>query len=204
MKDKSSFRHLQNTNLYTPRPYQKEGLDAVEKEYNRGNNRQLVAWATGSGKAQPYDEPVLTPNGFVHMGSISVGDYVIGSDGMPKQVLQVHEQGDKDVYSVKFNDETTVRATLDHRWIVQTKSQAYYERKNGVKNRTVKTTKNFINDESKWQVPTPSPIDFKAKDLPIHPYVLGVLIAEGCRIILPVVMLYADEEIFCVDSSSAL
>ena len=35
----------------------------------------------GLGKEQPYSEPVLTPTGFVEMGSLKVGDYVISANG---------------------------------------------------------------------------------------------------------------------------
>ena len=47
----------------------------------------------GDGKALWIREPVLTPNGYVPIGSIKVGDYVIGSDGKPTRVTGVYPQG---------------------------------------------------------------------------------------------------------------
>src|SRR5690554_516018 len=39
------------------------------------------------GRAQPLDADVLTPDGFVSMGTLSVGDLVTGADGRPTVVL---------------------------------------------------------------------------------------------------------------------
>src|SRR5262249_60400132 len=38
------------------------------------------------GRAQPVDRGVLTPNGFQPIGTLRVGDLVIGSDGTPPPV----------------------------------------------------------------------------------------------------------------------
>ncbi|HEX6486840.1 MAG TPA: PhoH family protein, partial [Nocardioidaceae bacterium] len=47
------------------------------------------------GRAQPYDAQVLTPSGFRAIGSLEVGDLVIGSNGLPTPVLGVYPQGRK-------------------------------------------------------------------------------------------------------------
>src|SRR3712207_995754 len=50
------------------------------------------------GRAQPLDKQVLTPTGFRSIGSLEVGDLVIGSDGRPTPVLGVYPQGRKEVF----------------------------------------------------------------------------------------------------------
>src|SRR5688572_4327872 len=74
---------------------------------------------SGSGKAQPVDEPVLTPSGFVPIGSLKVGDTVFGRDGLPCTVRGVYPQGQKSVYEVKFTDRTSTRCCDEHLWVVQ-------------------------------------------------------------------------------------
>ena len=55
---------------------------------------------------QPMDEPVLTPQGWMRMKDIQPGDYVIGSDGLPKHVLAVQDKGVLNCFKVIFRDGT--------------------------------------------------------------------------------------------------
>ncbi len=70
----------------------------------------------GAGKAQPLDEPVLTPDGFVPMGSLRVGDKIIGSDGKPHNVTGVFTQGVLDNYLVRMSDGTHTYCNSEHLW----------------------------------------------------------------------------------------
>src|SRR5213078_4560245 len=45
------------------------------------------------GRAQPVDTGVLTPDGYLPIGSLRVGDLIIASDGLPAPVIGVHPQG---------------------------------------------------------------------------------------------------------------
>lgn len=81
---------------------------------------------SGSGKAQPLSEKVLTPKGWTTMGTIAVGSEVIGSDGTAKQVLGVYPQGIRDVYEVTFIDGTKVRCDKHHLWSVRTRSKGNF------------------------------------------------------------------------------
>lgn len=70
------------------------------------------------GKAQPLDEPVLTPTGWVNMGDLKVGDEVVGSSGGPTVVTGVYPQGKLDTYLLTFDDGSSTRCSLDHLWKV--------------------------------------------------------------------------------------
>ena len=74
----------------------------------------------GLGKEQPYSEPVLTPNGYALMGDLKVGDFVVARNGKPTRVLNIYEQGEKNVYRVTFSDGTSTRCGLEHLWNVKT------------------------------------------------------------------------------------
>src|SRR5687767_3889874 len=86
------------------------------------------------GRAQPYDAAVLTPNGFMPIGTLQVGDLVIGSDGTPTPVLGVYPQGVKDVYRVTTQDGASTLACGEHLWTVTTAS----DRRRG-RTRTIET-----------------------------------------------------------------
>src|SRR5580658_307993 len=50
------------------------------------------------GRAQPLSSSVLTPSGFRPIGSLRVGDLVVGSEGTPTPVIGVYPQGPKAVF----------------------------------------------------------------------------------------------------------
>ena len=78
----------------------------------------LIIGTPGSGKAQPLDAPVLTPSGFVPMGSLAVGSEVMTADGTPAAVTGIFPQGVKPICRLEFKDGRSVEATEDHLWEV--------------------------------------------------------------------------------------
>lgn len=72
----------------------------------------------GGNRAQPVDEPVLTPCGWRAIGELAPGDEVIGGDGQPTRVGYVYPQGERDAYRVWLSDGRWTRSTADHLWPV--------------------------------------------------------------------------------------
>lgn len=70
----------------------------------------------GIGKAQPLYSKVLTPNGFVDMGSLKVGDKVIAASGKESNVLGIYPQGKQPVYEITLTDGRTCRCSDEHLW----------------------------------------------------------------------------------------
>ena len=70
----------------------------------------------GSGKAQPIDTVIPTPNGYKKLGDIKVGDYVYDRLGKPTKVLGVFPQGMKDVYTVELADGRKTQCNDEHLW----------------------------------------------------------------------------------------
>lgn len=59
----------------------------------------------GGGKEQPYSSLILAPNGtFFRMGDIEVGDIIADRYGNPQVVMQIFEQGIKDIYEIQTED----------------------------------------------------------------------------------------------------
>jgi len=144
----------------------------------------LIADDTGLGKLSPVDTPVLTPLGWREIGSIRKGDRVIGSDGKPTEVTGVFPQGVKPSYRVTFSDGSSAEAGPEHLWAVD------YWRGGRTKSRIVITTDDLrlrpIKDgldlsKTRLMVPMLSgPVEFdKGHPLPIPPYAMGALIANG-------------------------
>ena len=153
-----------------------------------GTSNVAIAAATSAGKAQPLHAPILTPKGFVPMGSIKVDDMVIARNGNPTQVTGVFPQGKKRVYKVCFSDGAVVECCEDHLWSVRTKHDKCRNRP--FRTKALKDLFGDLNSkggQNKWFVPLIEPhlIGHKAfgnnffTDLPLHPYVLGVLLGDG-------------------------
>lgn len=134
----------------------------------------------GSGKEQPVSTPTPTPYGIVPFGSLKVGDKVFGRNGKPTKVLAIYLQGVKDVYEVTFRDGAKVQCGLDHNWAVTSRGMRD-------RNKTVTlTTKDLITKgittkqgDYVFKVPLTSAVEFEAKDLTLHPYILGVFLGNG-------------------------
>ena len=137
--------------------------------------------ATGTGKAQPVDEPILTPNGWVPIGALRPGDRVIGRDGKPTEVLAVYPQGVRRVYRLSFSDGAETRACAEHLWVMQNKKDV----NRGCPWRILSTAdlllmgKKTLYNRS-LRVPIPEAIELPEANLPVPPYTLGVLLGDGC------------------------
>lgn len=132
-------------------------------------------------KHQPLSEPVLTPDGWVPMGSLAPGDLVIGSAWTPIRVIDVYDAGERDVWEIEFTDHTRVRCSDEHAWPVMVGSP-----RAGV--RTMETREIIerltTSDRSRKQSLYIQAVDPGAGidvDLPIDPYVLGAWIANGSK-----------------------
>lgn len=162
------------------RSYQSEAIDAVNTAWAEGMQRPAVVLPTGGGKAQPVDEPVLTPLGWVKIGALSVGDEVIGSTGRPVRVTGVFPQGLRPTVTVRFTDNTEVRCDRDHLWSVQTRSMKYDAVRRGSKAWKTMTARELQESTQEWYVPVPGTVVYgPGEPLPIDPYTLGVLLGDG-------------------------
>jgi phosphate starvation-inducible protein PhoH and related proteins len=133
------------------------------------------------GRAQPISTKVLTLNGFRPIGDLQVGDLVIGSDGHPTEVLGVYPQGFKEIYRVSTQDGSSTLASGDHLWSVYTRGDRLRR-----KPPRVLQTKEMIGNlraahYHRYELPLLSaPVSFQSTPVPLDPYVLGLLLGDGC------------------------
>lgn len=158
--------------------------------------------AAGVGKMQPFDAQVLTPFGFVDMGSLKIGSQIINPSGKTQRVIQIFEHGEQDVYRLFFSDGSSTESGLDHLWLVRNSrarqkmaNDAFFQDDNFFKGR-IMTTREIIafldnqkenpekyNANYHLLVPLVKPVHFNCGErakLLIHPYLLGVLLGDGC------------------------
>jgi phosphate starvation-inducible PhoH-like protein len=133
------------------------------------------------GRAQPQSNGVLTPDGFKPIGSLSVGDLVTGSDGLPTPVIGVYPQGHKDVFRVRTQDGASTLCCGEHLWRVLTPE----DRRRGKLGRVLET-RDMVGrlrtaHQRRYELPLLSaPAEFEPCDVPLDPYALGLLLGNGC------------------------
>lgn len=151
------------------------------------NKRVGLAFGVGTGKAQPLDAKVLTPTGWARMGDLQVGDLVIAGDGTPTRVTGVYPQGSKEIYRVTFADGGQTECCDEHLWLTQTeverKRQAYggdrlaYSSVRSLEEiRSSLVVRHGLRNHS---IPVCGPAKFISSDVPVSPYLLGMLIGDG-------------------------
>ncbi len=133
--------------------------------------------AVGDGP-QPLYAKILTPNGFVRMGDVKVGDEICGTNGTIQKVEGVFEKGVKQVYIVRFGDGREVECSSDHLWRVTTNQGA----------KKVITTQQMLQKglftahgrgkSYRYFAPLTS-VEFISKELPLDPYLVGLLLGDG-------------------------
>jgi len=163
------------------------------------NDVTICTGPAGCGKAQSIDSLVLTPNGYVKMSDINIGDYVIGIDGLPTKVNGVYPQGKKDIYLITFSDGTSTECCGEHLWLTQNYEERNYRKRvrtkenqrikigNKGKEGSVRNTLEIMNNlfvgiKSKkinHSIPIVKPIKFEKKQTDIDPYLLGCILGDG-------------------------
>jgi phosphate starvation-inducible protein PhoH and related proteins len=133
------------------------------------------------GRAQPLSTPVLTPDGFEPIGSLRVGDFVLGSNGLPTPVIGVYPQGRKEVFRLRTQDGASTLCCAEHLWHVHTPE----DRRRMTGGRVLETREMIGRlrraHQHRYELPLLSfPTWCAPQDVPIDPYAMGLLLGDGC------------------------
>lgn len=129
---------------------------------------------------QPLHAKILTPAGWTTMGELKIEDEICGSEGTLQKVEGIFPKGEKEIYKVHFSDGRVVECCEDHLWTVTTN----YGLTKTLTVREMIDSGNICKIDSKgnkrygFYVPK-SFVDFPKQDLPINPYLLGLLLGDG-------------------------
>ena len=160
--------------------YEMMDADALQRLMERGTI-EVAPLAFMRGRAHPTFTPVLTPWGFRPIGTLQVGDLVVGSDGFPTPVLGVYQQGRKEVFRVTAQDGASTLCCAEHLWAVTTAA----DRRRGKPPRVLETQQMVGNllaaHQHRYELPLLSrPAEFAPREVPLDPYALGLLLGDGC------------------------
>ena len=150
--------------------------------YETRNDRKYFKYHPSEwGKAQPLDAEIQTPYGPKKMKDIKVGDEVCGVNGDINIVTMIHPQGVKDIYEVNFADGDKVECCGEHLWEVDSKYLGYASPKI-IETKDLKN--NFLSKNGEhriFSIRVPKPLFLKNSFFNvISPYLMGVLLGDGC------------------------
>lgn len=179
---------------YNARPYQ-----GLITNFQLDHERCNIFAGMGLGKLQPKSEPVLTPQGWRPIGDLRVGDFVIGSDGLPTRVTGVFPQGVKRQWRVTLSDGAWTRAGDEHLWYVESPKDIHAARAGRVLT-TLELAQGGLrhsNGNRKWSVPLITPPGRVGGFYipPVEPYLLGLILGDGNIRVSGAVGITTDAEI---------
>lgn len=139
---------------------------------------------------------VVTPFGYRKIGDLKAGDIISGTDGGMQRVVYRKDHGKLPAYKLKFIDGSEVIASYDHLWNVR--KTCYISKKRILNNLSLEddyrvwTTKMIVEyldkvksgnvKNSRLVIPLCQPVKFTVSKprYGIDPYILGVLLGDGC------------------------
>lgn len=129
---------------------------------------------SGIGKAQPLYAKVHTPTGWKKIGDLGVGDSVSSPDGTTTIINGVYPQGEKEVFTVTFNDGRKTQACKEHLWKAYIRSKGTWD---------VVSTEHlikYLNEGNDVYIDTiTGNSQIGTNTLKADPYLLGVSLAVG-------------------------
>lgn len=165
-----------------PRPTPEFHIDLWEL-YASDAPQIAAAAPRNHAKAQSLDCSVLTMDGWKRIGDLEVGDEIIGSDGRPTKVTDLHPISEMPLYRLTTKDGRSTLCNGDHLWMVMIPS-------NMGDRWLIKSTEELLPiykrgrangyDEYRCFLPAPKPIQWSGDEkFHISPYVLGVWLGDG-------------------------
>lgn len=129
------------------------------------------------GKGYSLDTLTLTPTGWVKNRDIKLGDTVIGRDGKPTKVIGVYPQPLQDCYKITLKDGREVICDAPHEWTVYSSK---WGRERTLTAEELYQKLQYVRYQGRISLPRFTGDYGIEKDFIIPPYIMGVLIGDGC------------------------
>ena len=178
---------IEKDRLYLPKRKQFLKVGIIESLQDMIDDKLdilTISMPPGTGKGQLASDKILTPSGFRTFGELKIGDKVISGTGKVSNVLGIFPKPKMEVYELTFNDGSKVKCSKDHIWHCQTRDDRVRHKDRYRDIELSEMLKNFRVEgdrRANYSIPYVGKIDcFEKKELKIDPYLLGVLIGDGC------------------------
>lgn len=154
------------------------GLVDLDHKMSGLNKSDLIILAgrPSMGKALSMDAPVKLLSGWKRNGDLQIGDELASVDGAPSVVTGVYPQGVLEMYTITFVDGRQVECCGEHLWTVQSSK---FDGQRTVSTLKIAEMMGRKRYQGRLSIPLVSG-DFGAGNVTADPWLLGVLIGDGC------------------------
>ena len=128
-------------------------------------------------EAHPYSQVVPTPDGFKKWEDIKIGDKLFSPTKGETTVVNIPIDEQMPIYKVALTDGRIIEASDNHIWLVY---------KGASKIPVEYTTKQMMeaglmtkHGQHKFFIPEHNGVEYQYNNLPIDPYTMGLILAEG-------------------------
>lgn len=152
------------------------GYQEFAKEFIKTHKRCGLFFPMGLGKAMDDNTIMPTPDGYMRLGSLQVGDRVFDMRGEPCQIQAVYKHANKTAFKVTLEDLREFICCDEHLIPIATGNLEYDFRPVQCKDlaAAIKANPNKI-----YSIPRNGCVEYTARNLPVHPEVLGAIIRHG-------------------------
>ena len=150
-----------------------------------------ISGAAGTGKAQPIDTLIPTPDGEKKLGDLKKGNYVFNRYGKPVKILGVYDQGEKDAFKVTFSDGRSTICNDEHLW---TCIELGKDKKTLTLRQILDRGFKTHNGKLKYAIPQSKGVYYSTKKFKVHPYDMGQMIINRDMTRIPNEYFYGDEQ----------
>jgi len=179
--DPSAFCEYVLRNEKTSGPiYQHPDHEEIHKTI-LANNRTAIWTHPEFGKGIPLSSEIPTPSGWVRVGDLEVGGHVFAATGAPTEITWVGPVNNIAVYEVEFDDGDVVLADEEHLWVAHHSNNRTRNKGSQrlVSTKTLAASVRRSDGRCNWAIPLAGAAQYPERQLPVHPYVLGVWLGDG-------------------------
>lgn len=132
-------------------------------------------------EAHPYSELVKLPSGETKLwGDVKIGDVLFAPKGKTVKVLDIPVDEYMPIYKITLNDNREILCSDKHVWALHKLNDHPHTLKNYTTSELLEIgVKNKYN-QNNFFVPNGGAVNYEEKYIPIDPYTMGLILAEGC------------------------
>lgn len=131
---------------------------------------------------QPLYSKVLTPNGFVQMKDLKLGDEVCGMNNTVQKVIGIYPKGKKQIYKATFSNNRVVECSIDHLWDITTSYGSHKTMTTSqlIKSKNISVLQKDGSKTHRYYTPL-TKVDFRSntKKMILDSFLVGLLLGDG-------------------------
>jgi len=164
---------------------------AVDEDGKWSNPECVLTVPRQNGKEITLDTLLPTPTGYKKAGDVVVGDELFDRQGKPTEVQAVYRNTGNNKYKVTLEDGRSYECCDEH--ITPYLTDHDIKKGNPIRSKPLAEMlddyRSSFTDPRypgkvyyryKYRIPNNEAVEYKSKQLPVDPYVLGVAIGDGC------------------------